>query len=74
MVPAIELSWSYNVKKKRRFGGRLCAAAACMLIPFLTAGCAELRVGIVGAVEAAARSALEGAVQQFFDQFRTDGN
>lgn len=73
MVSAIEFFRSDYVKKKWRRAHRFCVAAMCVLVPLLTGGCTELRNDIMGAVETAARSAVEGAVQQFFDQFGSGG-
>lgn len=73
MASAIEFFRSDYMKKTRRLAGRFCVAAMCVLVPLLTAGCTELRNGLLDAVEAAARSAVEAGVQDFFDQFRSDG-
>jgi len=61
------------MNKTGRLSDRFRVAAMCLLVPLLAGGCTELRSGILDTVEAAARSAVEGAVQQFFDQFRSDG-
>lgn len=61
------------MKKTRRLSARYFVAAMWVLVPLVAGGCTELRNGVVDSVEAAARSAVEGAVQQFFDQFRSDG-
>ncbi len=61
------------MKKTRRLADRFCVATMCVLIPLLTGGCTELRNDIIGAVETAARGAVEGAVQEFFGQFGSGG-
>jgi hypothetical protein len=73
MVSAIEFIRSDYMKKTRRPADRFCVVAMCVLVPLLTGGCTELRNSLVDTVEAAARTAVETAVQGFFDQFRSDG-
>lgn len=59
----------YSASRQR---SRFALIALILLLPTMMGGCPEFRNEVVNALETAARSVLDSAFDQYFDQLRSD--